>query len=1264
MSEGNAFGKEPDLLGRLRRIARTTLASAGPRYAPALDPGAPNLVIEPLQQAVSALGVGSGVRNRAAELGQLLDDAIERDSDDANLQFARRVVNLQRVSEDLRGVEAATIDGVIRAQILQLRRDVASVRRRLSNAESDASKRLRALEEEASSTAGTDEENRIRSNQRDLIRMDIAALRRLSEPIFLIDEFVEGVEGQLLAEASSILLLGDWGTGKTHFLCDSALHALDDGAPAVIVLASEIRSDIHPLDAIAEATALSTSGRELLVELETEAITRNRRALILIDAVNESDRDAWRKWLPRLLRDVEKTRNVGLVVSCRSPFDVGVITDRVRAKMIELRHPGFENQEFDSQLEFFRYYELPALHVPLLSVEFSRPLFLRLMCEGVKDLGKRSQKEKLRDLASGQKSMTFVLENFVKHVGAEVEARHQLSRKACWFIMKGEPRRGRLGFAGVLAAQRREWLTPAEAHDEVRVYCRVRLTTAKAIVRSMAAAGLLIETSRYQNGAYTDIFTLPYQRFSDHLVARHLLDEHLDASSETKLRRCFYSNRRLGAVFTSDDWGHGFSEPGIATALMIEFPERIKRLMQNAGASAELLEYLPKHRRLLHPFVDAFLEGLYWRPHTSFTAETERLVTLLADRPESEIGARTYEVVVGLAVRGDHHAGFDWLHSRLRAMSMPDRDLEWSEFLRNLDPESNIRRLLAWVEREDLSSIDAETARRALRVLALLLTTTDRNLRDRATRALVLLGEHHPAVLFALTGEFLSFDDPYVPERMLASCYGACLRSWASHAARSPFADALAVFGRDLLDMVLRPNAPHATWHVLTRGYAIGILQVLRQLRPRAITRADRALLVPRVDQAPSPFRSASRIRKADVDDSEHAIHMDFGNYTIGRLVEGRWNYDYKHLEYARVRRQIADRIRRLGYSSERFDAADRAIVRRNEYRRDGDQVDRYGKKYSWIAFFEMYGVRAGLGKLPEDRAEYPRPSDADIDPSFPRATPTWKPPHRSIFETSPADFEEWLKAGEVPDYASLLRVTEVDGNVGDWVLLDAHLHEGARDGRELRAWVTSVFVPDRSIDPLRREVEARRERGNDAFPKPGTDYYTFHGEIPWSASFGPDVRRNDGSPKRLNDRAFKYFDNGWRVGIPVENSSRLWGWEGYHSQMNQTGGVMFPAPPIATELGLRVVSGSSDMRDGLGELATMYREMPGPGFGSHFLYMRADLVETYLTRRSLGLVQAVVGERSIRFRVGEGRLPEKLRKLFQSGAHRFSTVTGLDAAT
>jgi hypothetical protein len=86
-------------------------------------------------------------------------------------------------------------------------------------------------------------------------------------------------------------------------------------------------------------------------------------------------------------------------------------------------------------------------------------------------------------------------------------------------------------------------------------------------------------------------------------------------------------------------------------------------------------------------------------------------------------------------------------------------------------------------------------------------------------------------------------------------------------------------------------------------------------------------------------------------------------------------------------------------------------------------------------------------------------------------------------------------------------------------------------------------------------------------------------------------------------------------------------------------------------------------MLDVRGRLATIYREAPGPGYGCSFLYMRADLVEAYAEQHSLHLVQAVVGERTLSYRVTERGVRDSVRKLFQSGVHRFSGVAGLDVS-
>ena len=88
---------------------------------------------------------------------------------------------------------------------------------------------------------------------------------------------------------------------------------------------------------------------------------------------------------------------------------------------------------------------------------------------------------------------------------------------------------------------------------------------------------------------------------------------------------------------------------------------------------------------------------------------------------------------------------------------------------------------------------------------------------------------------------------------------------------------------------------------------------------------------------------------KNEYQDKHAPLHLDFLNYTLGRLVKGRGNYDFQHPEYKRVVANIFWRIYDLGFSLENFGKFDkwiseenRNLGRHNEHRR---KIDRYGKK-------------------------------------------------------------------------------------------------------------------------------------------------------------------------------------------------------------------------------------------------------------------------------------------------------------------------------
>ena len=235
--------------------------------------------------------------------------------------------------------------------------------------------------------------------------------------------------------------------------------------------------------------------------------------------------------------------------------------------------------------------------------------------------------------------------------------------------------------------------------------------------------------------------------------------------------------------------------------------------------------------------------------------------------------------------------------------------------------------------------------------------------------------------------ESLSINDPYIPERMLAATYGVAMARQYDFKYTSFTRDMLPLYGRKLYETMFKPNAQYSTTHILARDYARRTIDIALIHHPDLLTANEQRYITPPFTQGGIREWGESEDRNADeYQDGNLPLHIDFANYTLGRLVKGRSHYDFEHDEYKRVRANIFWRIYGLGYSLERFGEIDKWLAHDNlRYGRsaDGRKTDRYGKKYSWIAFYELAGFRQDEGLLPE-YYDTGRPLEADIDPSFP----------------------------------------------------------------------------------------------------------------------------------------------------------------------------------------------------------------------------------------------------------------------------------------
>ena len=1107
----------------------------------------------------------------------------------------------------------------------------------------------------------------------------------MAQEVNELERHLQGSPGALLVNRLC-LLSGQWGTGKTHFLCDFAKHRLEEGRPILLLLAKSFQGTRGILNTLATATGIAASIKELLDDLEQIGAALEERVLVIIDGVNEGPRSPWRNALDELADLVTSKKHVALVVSCRSPFERYAFSATVLPQMEKIIHRGFDEQEFDAQAEFFHYYQVPLPEVPLLDNEFSRPLTLKLICEAFRGLGTKKLKVGFRGVASGQKGMTYVLESFVNRIARPIEKRHGLPPKTCWELLKGrrgitDPRAA--GFAGHMAVTFREYVGRRAAHRIVRAHFPALSSRRRGrLLEDMRINGLLDEDYIWTSSGGTQksisVFRLPYQRFSDHLIARHLLEKHLDKSSEDTLRASFASRKPLGRVFGKKRHHYDYVRPGWAEALIVEFPEAVKRVAQT---NRELYFFLPKRARNLNYYYKPLVQGLFWRAPASFSHGTDRVVDVILDRGNERAWRETVDALVAISIKPAHPYSAKRLYGYLSRYSMSVRDRTWSEYIRKHYESPSVMRLLTWVARVGEISLPGGIAEQIIVLLSLVLTTVVRRDRDVVTRALLELGERHPRALFVHTIKALEFNDPYVPERMLAASYGVAMSKHATPAAIR-FRNALCRLARELYKKMFAPNAPYATHHTLQRDYALGVIQFALSTEANVLGPTERAHLKTPFAHIPSRFPQASEITDEQVAEVERTIQMDFGNYTIGRLIRNRHNYDHENVEYKKVRRQIEWRIWELGFRKTDFESIDRQIagLSHNAQQRNAPRTDRYGKKYGWIAFFEMYGLREARGLLDERRLRE-RTSDCDIDPSFPKPPPTWAPPLPPMFDDISTSSTDWVRGGFTPNFQPLLRVPSINGKAGPWILLQGFVQRQDRAlDREIFTFLRGLFVRRKDVAMLREKFLEIEYPGNMKIPDGPSDFYLFAGEAGTSPRFAPELRAADGRYRRNVGEAFSATEQfpratarvpkkrlviksarpvdspaqegqssspnelieielflpnpgEWRhiPGVRVELPYRRFSWESYHSAMNAFSGLMIPAASIIETLKLRTWNREIDFRVAGGQFATLYREDEGENWDGdthNILYIREDCLRHYLGKTRQTLVWCNWGER------------------------------------
>lgn len=599
------------------------------------------------------------------------------------------------------------------------------------------------------------------------------------------------------ATKRAILLVGEAGIGKSHLLCDITLRRLADGLPTLLLLGQHY-SGGNPLNSMLEALDLvGNNYKQVLGALDATGEAHGSKLLIFIDAINEGiHRDEWYSQISGFISELNYYSNIAVIFSCRTTYINYMIPhDLIGDALVKVVHHGFRGFEHRAANKYLSLQGIAKPSAPITAPEFTNPLFLKTCCKALKDNGETS-------FPKGLQGISRLFEFYVSSIERviSIKKRYRPGENVIQQVLES--------FASKLYPNNLSGLPLSDARDLIRAV-DPKPDFGDELFDELLHEGVLSEdiapgNSHESRGEPVIRFT--YERFSDHFVARNMISENVTGND---IESVFGSGGALAALFNGNDY---YRMSGILSALSIYIAEKYNK---------EIVELIPDVvNRDNWLFDELFTNTLLWRSGNSFTKNTleclSRVIGYGHHKP-------TLDIFLALATEPSHPWNADMLSRNLIAMNMPDRDAFWSTHIAISDTfedgeesESVLRALIEWAHSGDLSNVESEQIRLCSTVLMWVTSSTNRKVRDQATKALVKMLSIHFELLLDLLEQFKDVDDLYIRERLYAIAYGVVSNINDEKTIRLA---AEFVYQYLFIDGTPTP-------HILLRDYARGVMEV------------------------------------------------------------------------------------------------------------------------------------------------------------------------------------------------------------------------------------------------------------------------------------------------------------------------------------------------------------------------------------------------------------------------------------------------------
>lgn len=790
-------------------------------------------------------------------------------------------------------------------------------------------------------------------------------LGRLREIQDANKEFVENIKdlNVNLANYPTLIIQGEAGCGKSHLLGDIATQRKNQNLPTILLLGTTFTNTTIEQN-ILNKLDLACSFDDFLTNLNSIGLQINSRALILIDAINEgAGVDLWKNQIAGFIDEVAKHPAIGVVLTVRSTYfqDIIPVDFKLNPNISIITHEGFKGNEYEALKLFCEHHNLNLPNFPILNPEFSNPLFLHIICEAVKDLPDKSFPKGFNGVNKTYKLYKDSLNKKFEEKRPEYKYQNVISKAI-----------DKLAFA--IFDTEYHSLDISEAVELFNSeFPRFPLLFSDLIEESV----LVKMRNEYDRENPKDIVFFSYQRLGDFFMAEELLKPY---KSKKEIRNAFANDSKFQKLANAYQW----LESGIVEALAILLPEKYDLEI------FELIDFFLKNNidernkewqmtQTYKTFTQILLNSLKWRDLDNINNDK---ITNWLQKNGRLRNEEWWDTLTELAATPNHPFNGDRLHRILLRHSMSERDSFWQNYIRwHSGYDGNniaypLKRLIDWAWLPNTSlNIDLETARLVAQTLAWILSSTDIALRDKTTKALVNLLEQQPEALIKVLTAFEDIDDLYILDRLYAVAYGCILRTEKN--------DFIRTVAQYIYDTIFKNGNP--TEHILIRDYARNAIEYaiyknieldidVELIRPPYHSQCNYTPLSnEELDEKYKPKKDNGHWGKGEwgVTAILNSMTTEYGRGTGGYGDFGRYVFQSAVSNFKLPNKLNVDLLSNLavqwifekyGYNPQIHGEYD-SMVSDSYYNREY-KIERIGKKYQWIALYQILAIIADNYKI------------------------------------------------------------------------------------------------------------------------------------------------------------------------------------------------------------------------------------------------------------------------------------------------------------